>query len=193
MAEDWFQKLERELDILSYSIESKYIPDEHAPVAKELAEIFFNIWMRFNIDFGMEMELTPWQWEFAVYEGKKHWRMKRDFDFSKLNELRLTDKKFEHSQAMIAYFYTVNNQTRLKIVFVVHARDEHGDVPKEYEVYSASIKRMSMSRLWKTIEPLIKSWYEAHIRNDQCIVINFCERRFAKSIGVETNNKTTYT
>ncbi|MEM3567263.1 MAG: hypothetical protein QXS83_01680, partial [Thermoplasmata archaeon] len=96
MAEEWFQKLERELDALSYEIECKYIPDEHGPVARELAEIFFNIWLRFNIDFGIEMELTPWQWEFAVYEGKKHWRMKSGFDFSKLNELRLTDRKFDH-------------------------------------------------------------------------------------------------
>lgn len=190
MAEDWFQKLERELDALSYEIDGKYIPDEQGPVAKELAEIFFNIWMRFNIDFGIEMELTPWQWEFAVYEGQKHWRMKSGFDFSRLSELRLTDKKFEHTQAMIAYFYTANNQTRLKVVFVVHASDSHGDLPKEYEIYNANIKRMSMMRLWKTIEPLIKSWYESHIRNDQSVVINFCERKFSKPILVEANIKT---
>jgi hypothetical protein len=185
MPEEWFQKLERELDALSYSIEAKYIPDERTPVAKELAEIFFNIWLRFNIDFGIEMELTPWQWEFAVYEGQKHWRMKSDFDFSKLEEIRLTDKKFEHTQAMVAYFYLHQNQVRLKISFVVHANDNHGDAPKEYEVYNANIKRMSMSRLWKTIEPLIKTWYESHIRNDQRIVINFCERKFSKPIVIE--------
>ncbi|MGC9060810.1 MAG: hypothetical protein ACP5JR_06240 [Thermoplasmata archaeon] len=188
MAEDWFQKLEKELDAISYGIESKYIPDEHASVAKELAEIFFNIWLRFNVDFGIEMELTPWQWEFVVYEGQKHWRMKSGFDFGKLYELRLTDRKFEHSQAMVAYFTTAQNQMRLKVVFLVHANDAHGDLPREYEIYSANIKRMSMPRLWKTIEPLIKAWYEAHIRNDQRVVIDFCERKFSKQLPAENRH-----
>jgi len=184
MEKDWIAHLDAELAKVRKRFKGSITPEDRDDIIRHLSEIFFNIWIRFAVDLGHEMALTPWQWDVALYEGQKHWHLKQDFNYAQVGEVVLEDEYFGHPESLRAELFTSRKRPRVRVVFRLN-EEVQGDerLQTDYLVYSATFRQLDFHGLWKALEPLVKAWYEAHVRRDQEMLWDHVKERYSIDRG----------
>ena len=134
---------------------------------EKIMEMFFGLWLKFDIDRGVRMQLTPFEWEFVDYKGHKEWRLKRDFAFDRVSEVELRDTRFPHLQGLRAELYGYQGERLALVFFLADWREGGREGITPYLLYDSPVHRARPSDIWVEIKKTAVPWHEAHIRGDQ--------------------------
>ncbi len=167
---DWLVDLDRRLENIARMKKTDMTArgvSGRARLMEKVMEIFFGLWLKFDLDRGIRMRLTPFEWEYVEYRGKKDWRLNPDFNFEKVSDVELLDTTFPHAQGLRAEIYTQGGEDRIRVMFLLEDwrdRNRRGFTP--YLIYDAPVDGARISDVWKSIRKTVMPWNEAHIRGD---------------------------
>lgn len=167
-AGDWFAVLEKRLDEISGSVKYRHRPPDQAAVVRDLAGLFFGIWIRFAVDVGHEPKLEPTAWDFASYRGSKKFDLKEDFPFDAFSRVIMTDTRWPQPVSLSAQLTRTSRGQ--EVVFEMQAGTEPA-----VELHRVRLHRFEPRAALMVIMPILLDWFEAHSRGDQRIVLDRLE------------------
>ena len=165
---DWFTVLEKRLDEISGSIKYRHRAPGGEEVIRDLASIFFGVWIRFAVDVGVELELQPPAWNFASYKGSKKFEFKEDFDLSSFTKVEITEHRFNHAVSLRAEL--VREGAGEGVRFLMQVGSE-----SPIELYHRRLHRFEPKQAVVAIQPALLAWFEGHQRGDQRVMLDFLE------------------
>jgi hypothetical protein len=171
---EWLREFDKEIDSITKRFRPMKKTDEKGEVVKEIFKFFLNIWIRFAIDLGLELKLTPMQWEIANYEGKKQWVLREDFNFKEVNEIVLANEGADHYYGLRSDIYTFHGVETLKIVCSLQ---EGKEKRTDYLIFISPTKDVDFHELWERVGAMIKIWYEAHLKGEPSLIWEHCRER----------------
>ncbi len=177
--DQWLEEMEAELERLTEMYRKKIHREPRGDVARQLAETFLKIWIRFAVDLGKEdMRLTPWQWDVSSYRGQKRFIMKEDFSFNDVGEVILEYDR-ERYQALRADFYVWKKHTHLRVYFVLEsARTANSLTTRRWLVYDAPLKDADLNEMWANLKDGVLAWYESLSTDDFTRLWNFVDSHY---------------
>jgi len=164
MSDDWIDKLEKDFSHIVRGHED----ESREKLVERLMDLFFGVWLRFDLDRGVRMQLTPFEWDFVEYKGHKDWKLDENFNFKAVTDIELLDTRFPHKQGLRAELYTAEGKTRLRLVYELAdwmEKGRRGTTP--YLLYDAPLEAVRAGDAWKEMRKVLIPWNGAHIRGDQ--------------------------
>ncbi|MGQ9582114.1 MAG: hypothetical protein ACUVV6_01195 [Thermoplasmatota archaeon] len=160
-------------------------PEERARIAREVLEIFFNIWIRFAVDLGRELRMSPWQWDFVIYDGGKHYRLREGFNFSRVAEATLEELSFPFVHKLRAELRRVRGKTYLQVAFHLEEEREYGragatGVSHAYIIYLEQARRFSVRELKRSLEGPLRAWIRSEALLDPAFLWDYCHRELRR-------------
>ncbi len=168
---EWSQEFDKEIDSITKRFHPMKKTDEKGEVVKEILKLFLNIWIRFAIDLGLELKLTPMQWEIANYEGGKQWVLREDFNYKDVNEIVLANELADHYYGLKGHIYTFRGVETLKILCSLQ---EGKEKRTDYLIFKSPAKAVDFYELWERVKSIIKVWYEAHLKSEPSLIWEYC-------------------
>jgi|YelNatPaOPRAMG01_1025707.scaffolds.fasta_scaffold05880_6 hypothetical protein len=182
MEEDWLDQLDEDIKRIP---ELRILEDVRARehVMSSLVLLFLKIWMRFVLDTGIKMEISPPSEEVAMYHGKNNWSLNQDFNFSALDEISLTNRQ-NRIHALKAETFTIHGRDHVRIAFSLEEERVKGQpVMVSYSVYSAEAKDFSIEDAVTKLKPALGKWFLSIVENEPSILWNFCKEKY-ELVGV---------
>lgn len=182
MEEDWLDLLDDDLKQMPPPrITEEVLAREH--VMKSLMIVFLKIWMRFALDTGIKMVLSPSSEEVAMYHGRNNWSLNQDFNFSALSEIAIVNKQ-KRNHSLRAESYTVHGRDHIRIIFSLEEDRVKGQpVMVSYSVYSALAKDFSLQDAVRRLRPSLGKWFLSIAENEPSILWNYCKEKY-ELVGV---------
>lgn len=183
MEEYWLDQLDEDLKDMTSPAKLGEDTRARERSMRDLSMLFLKIWMRFAIDSGLKMGLTPPDEEFALYEGKNSWKLSEGFNFSALAELIIQhDVPREHS--LRAESYVLQGRERTRIIFSLEEeRIRDQPILVNYLVYDSLAKDFEIAQAIENLRPGLLKWYLTIAENEPSILWNFCKENY-ECIGV---------
>jgi len=158
---------------------------EQARIAKELLDIFFNIWIRFAVDVGKELRMSPWQWDFIIYEGGKKYRFRDSFNFARVSEIILEDAGFPFRHSLKAEFRTLAGTAFITVSLVLEEGREYEKATavtahNSYIIYNESAGKFTVHGLKQALAEPLRVWIRATIRGEPALLWDFCHEQLRK-------------
>jgi hypothetical protein len=161
--------------------------DEHeqARIAKELLDIFFNIWIRFGVDVGKELRMSPWQWDFVIYEGGKKYRFRDSFNFAHVNEIILEDSGFPFRHSLKADIRTLAGTAYITVSLILEEGREYEKTTavtahNSYIIYNEPAGKFTVHGLKEALGEPLRVWIRATIRGESALLWDFCHEQLRK-------------
>lgn len=167
-------------------MEIEHVPEEEiVKVVKGVMDIFFNIWIRFAVDLEKELKMSPWQWDFAIYDGHKKWRFKDEFNFGAVREVLLKDDSFPYIQSLRAEILPIGKKMYLKISFLFQEGRKYEGTETivanvSYQIYASPIRQISMRKVKNSLQDIVKVWVEAQIKKDYSLLWDYCKEKLIR-------------
>ena len=176
MEEDWLDQLLEDFRDLP----EPNLRDERAreQIMKTLSVLFLKIWMRFALDLGLKMRLSPPDTDLGMYKGRNSWALNQAFHFSELPEISITNlEPLRH--ALRAECYKGEGRERVRIAFQLTEWKEHGqDVMMSYLVYESLAKDFDIEKCVGNLKQGLAKWYLTLAENEPSILWNFCKEKY---------------
>ncbi|MEM4728409.1 MAG: hypothetical protein QXH42_01425 [Thermoplasmata archaeon] len=181
--------LDRELERLSAEEIGRsaedITPAQRERVMRGVLEIFFNIWIRFAVDLGRELRMSPWQWDFVIYEGRKRYRFRDGFNFSALREASLEESVFPYRHTLKAELRRLRGRTYVQVAFVLeegrdYLRSGLAGAKGVYTIYVEEARRFSAHELKRTLMAPLRAWMRSEVLADPSILWDFCHRELRR-------------
>ena len=158
---------------------------EQAHIARELLDVFFNIWIRFAVDLGKELRMSPWQWDFIIYDGGKDYRFRDSFNFTRLREVTLEEVVFPYRHVLRGELTTLTGKPQVRVSFVLEEGrqfDGAGAVAthNSYLVFSEPAKRFGAHTLKAALAEPLRAWIRSEVRGDPAILWDYCHENLRK-------------
>lgn len=163
--DDWFTVLEKRLDEISGNVKYRHRPPDQEAVIRDIASLFFGVWIRFSVDTGHEPRLEPAAWDFASYRGHKEFTLKEDFPFSSFSRVMMTDERWTHPVTLIAQL--TKTPRGKEVVFDLQAGNE-----PMVELHRVRQHRFEPRAALMVLMPTLLDWFEAHSRGDERIILD---------------------
>lgn len=182
MEDIWLDQL---LEDLKDIPKQKILEDEKARdvLMRSLSLLFLKIWMRFALDTGTKMMMSPSDDELGLYEGKNSWKLNQGFNYSALSDISITNVAGKR-HALRAECYNWLGRERCRVVFQLAEEKVLGqDVMVSYLVYSSLAKDFNIEKCIESLKPGLGKWYLALAQNELSILWNFCRDKY-ELIGV---------
>ncbi|MCK4718826.1 MAG: hypothetical protein KAT70_09170 [Thermoplasmata archaeon] len=167
MSDDWLEELDEKFAHLEGEGNDEVVGHK-AKLTEKLMGMFFGLWVKFDIDRGVRMQLTPFEWEFVDYKDQKEWRLDKEFNFGEVADIELLDARFPYKQGLRAELYRAEETTRIRLAFLLEdwrEKERKGFTP--FLLYDAPVEAARVSDIWKEMKKVALPWHEAHIRGDQ--------------------------
>jgi len=176
MEDDWlYQLLEDFKDLPEPNPQDEKAKDQ---IMRALSLLFLKIWMRFALDLGMKMQLSPSDTELGMYQGKNSWALNQSFNYSELSEVSITNPA-PRRHALRAECYRWEGREHIRIVFQLSeekVRDQ--DVMVSYLVYKSLAKDFELRKSIDSLKQGLGKWYLALAQNEPSILWNFCRDKY---------------
>jgi hypothetical protein len=176
MEGDWLYQLLEDFEELPEPIPQ----DEKAKeqVMRVLSLLFLKIWMRFALDLGMKMQLSPSDSDLGMYQGKNSWALNQSFNFSELSEVSITNSEpLRH--ALRAECYQWEGREHIRMIFQLSEWKERGqDIMISYLVYKSLAKDFDIGKSIGNLKQGLGKWYMALAENEPSILWNFCKDNY---------------
>lgn len=152
-------------------------------VMRALMILFLKIWMRFALDTGIKMTLSPPSEEVAMYHGKNNWSLNQDFNFSALNEIAIANRQ-KRIHSLRAETYTAHGEDHIRIIFSLEEDRVKGQpVMVSYCVYSSLAKDFQLDEAIRSLRPSLGKWFLSIAQNEPSILWNYCKDKY-ELVGV---------
>jgi hypothetical protein len=160
-------------------------PREHAHIARELLDVFFNIWIRFAVDLGRELRMSPWQWDFVIYEGGKEYRFRESFNFTRIREVLLEEAAFPYRHTLKGELCRVAGKNFVRVSFVLEEgrqfdRVEAPAAMSSYTIYNVPAGKFGARQLKEAISEPLRAWIRSEVRGDPAILWDFCHEKLRR-------------
>lgn len=160
-------------------------PREHAHIARELLDVFFNIWIRFAVDLGRELRMSPWQWDFVIYEGGKDYRFRESFNFTRIREILLEEAAFPYHHTLKGELCRVAGKNFVRVSFVLEEgrqfdRAEAATAVNSYTIYNVPADKFGARQLKEAISEPLRAWIRSEVRGDPAILWDFCHEKLRR-------------
>jgi hypothetical protein len=179
MEDDWLDQLLEDFKELP----EPNLKDEKAreQVMRALSILFLKIWMRFALDLGLKMRLSPPDTELGMYQGRNSWALNQGLDFSGLSEISIMNSEpLKH--ALRAECYKWEGRERVRIVFQLTEWKERGqDVMMSYLIYESLAKDFDIEKCVGNLKQGLAKWYLTLVENEPSILWNFCKEKYEMS------------
>ncbi len=182
MEEYWLDQIEEDLRDIP---KPKLLEDARAKeeVMRSLTLVFLKIWMRFAIDLGTKMSLTPSDSELALYEGGNNWRLNESFNISALSDISITNREDKHHSLKVES-YSYHGRELIRLIFSLEEeRTFDRIVMVNYIIYDSLAKDFRMDEAIDKLKPGLAKWYRALAENELSILWNFCKDSY-ELVGV---------
>jgi len=158
---------------------------ERTRLVREILEVFFNIWIRFAVDLGRELRMSPFQWDFILYDGGKSYRFRDSFNFSRLREASLEEQAFPFRHTLKAELRTIGGRTFVRVGFELEEGREYertGTVVAKttYIVFNEPAGMFSMKALKAALSEPLRAWIRSEVQQDPSILWEYCQDRLRK-------------
>ena len=160
-------------------------PREHAHIARELLDVFFNIWIRFAVDLGRELRMSPWQWDFVIYDGGKDYRFRESFNFTRIREVLLEEAAFPYRHTLKGELCRVAGKNFVRVSFVLEEgrqfdRSEVTAAMNSYTIYNVPADKFGARQLKEAISEPLRAWIRSEVRGDPAILWDFCHEKLRR-------------
>lgn len=177
MEEDWLDLLDEDFKQMPQPVAGKDAQTRER-VMKSLMILFLKIWMRFALDTGIKMTLSPSSEEVAMYHGKNNWSLNQDFNFSALSEIAIANRQ-KRIHSLKAETYSAHGEDHVRIIFSLEEDRVKGQpVMVSYSVYSSLAKDFSLENAIRSLRPGLGKWFLALAENEPAILWNFCKEKY---------------
>jgi len=158
---------------------------ERAHIAREILDVFFNIWIRFAVDLGKELRMSPFQWDFILYDGGKRYRFRDSFNFSRVSEAILEEPAFPFRHTLRAELRVVGGRTYVRVSFVLEEGREYEPTSTvvartSYIVYNQPARRFGPKALKAALAEPLRAWIRSEVRQDPSILWDFCHEKLRR-------------
>jgi hypothetical protein len=158
---------------------------ERGRIAREMLDVFFNIWIRFAVDLGKELRMSPFQWDFIMYDGGKRYRFRDSFNFSRVNEIVLEEPAFPFRHTLKGELRTVGGRTYARVSFVLEEGREYERISAvvartNYIIYNQPARRFSPRALKAALAEPLRVWIRSQVRQDPTILWDFCHEKLRR-------------
>ena len=176
MEDDWlYQLLEDFKDLPEPNAQDEKAKDQ---VMRALSLLFLKIWMRFALDLGMKMQLSPSDTDLGMYQGKNSWALNQSFNYSELSEISIMNPE-PRRHALRAECYQWEGREHIRIVFQLSEEKVRGqDVMVSYLVYKSLAKDFDLRKSIDSLKQGLGKWYLALAQNEPSILWNFCRDKY---------------
>lgn len=152
---------------------------EHVRIARDVLDVFFNIWIRFAVDLGKELRMSPFQWDFIIYDGGKRYRFREGFNFSRIREVILEEPAFPFRHTLRAELRAVGGRTFVRVSFVLEEGREYDRTSNvvartSYLVYNEPANRFGQKGLKAALADPLRAWVRSEVRQDPSILWEYC-------------------
>jgi hypothetical protein len=176
MEDDWLDQLMEDLKELP----EPNLQDEKAKeqVMRAMSLLFLKIWMRFALDLGLKMRLSPADSDLGMYQGKNSWALNQSFNFSELSEVSITNPEpLKH--ALRAECYQWEGREHIRVIFQLSEWKDRGqDVMISYLIYKSLAKDFDIGKSVSSLKQGLGKWYMALAENEPSILWNFCRDKY---------------
>jgi len=162
-------------------------PAERTVIAREILDVFFNIWIRFAVDLGRELRMSPWQWDFAIYDGGKSYRFRDSFNFERVREAVLEESAFPFRHALRGELARMAGKTYVRVSFVLEEgrRFDGADAvaaKTSYLIYNVPAGRFTARNLKKALAEPLRAWIRSEVRGDPSVLWDFCHEKLRRGL-----------
>ena len=154
-------------------------------VAKEILDVFFNIWIRFAVDLGKELRMSPFQWDFIMYDGGKRYRFRDGFNFPRIREMSLEEPAFPFRHTLKGELRPVGGRTYVRVSFVLEEGREYERISSvvartDYIIYNQPARRFGPRALKAALAEPLRVWIRSQVRQDPTILWDFCHEKLRR-------------
>jgi hemerythrin len=189
--EDWFDKLEAELDKKTQAITKDVVElsSQKNMVNRELIDDLWKIVQRFgkiNIHFTIEPSYS----DFAQFvEFPNDYKLRDDFNFAAVNNMQISDRTQDQGRmgdSLKLTHYLVDSDPHLRMVFEYCEGEQYYKyagwkrIFAQFVIYDAPLAKFDMDKFHGKLAEVIKSWYESHLRKDRDTLIKFLKESFER-------------
>ncbi len=160
---------------------------ERTIIARELLDVFFNIWIRFAVDLGRELRMSPWQWDFVIYEGGKDYRFRESFNFTRLREVLLEEAAFPFRHTLKGELARLGGRTFVRVSFVLEEGRQFDRAAavatmNSYVIYTVPAGAFSARNLKKALAEPLRAWIRSEVRGEPSVLWDFCHERLRRGL-----------
>jgi hypothetical protein len=160
-------------------------PRQHAAVVREILGVFFNIWIRFAVDLGKELRMSPWQWDFINYEGGKQYRFRESFNFERVRDMSIEETGFPFRHALKSEFRTVAGRQYVRVSIVLEEGREFGrtgavTASNSYIIYNELARKFAVSELKRSLGAFLRVWFRSEVRGEPALLWDFCHEKLLR-------------
>jgi len=189
--EDWFSKLENELNkkteeiLKSINTESGKKADLNATLIQDLWKVYLKFG-DINVHFNLEPPYTQWA---TFIDFPTNWKLKEDFNFGNVNFISFTDTTREQGRTgdSLKIIYTnPGNGERVRLIFEYNEGERYYKysgwkrVYTQYILYDKPLSEASIDEIHDVLFNIITKWYESHLRKDRNLLIDYVTKNFQK-------------
>jgi len=154
-------------------------------IAREMLDVFFNIWIRFAVDLGKELRMSPFQWDFVMYDGGKHYRFREEFNFPRISEMSLEEPAFPFRHTLKGELRTVGGRTYARVSFILEEGREYERISAvvartNYIIYNQPARQFSPRGFKAALAEPLRVWIRSQVRQDPTILWDFCQEKLRR-------------
>lgn len=166
-------------------LEGSLEPEEQARLARELLDVFFNIWIRFAVDIGKELRMSPWQWDFIIYEGGKKYRFRDSFNFAHVNDIILEEAGFPFRHSLKGELRTLGGSPYVTVSIVLEEGRQYEmasavTAHNSYIIYNEPVKKFTLHGMKEALAEPLRVWIRSAIRGDPALLWDYCHDQLRK-------------
>jgi len=189
--EDWFDKLEKELETKTKKIYTDLSVQNKTKVNinETLIEDLWKIWLKFN-EINVHFTLEPPSSQWAIFEEYPDiWRLKDDVNYSSINLITLTDTTRAEGRtgdSLKILYYDSDNKESLRLAFEFCEGEKYYKysgwkrVYSQYILYDAEVKKVNLDKIHEILADIIKAWFESHLRRKRDVIISHIKENYEK-------------
>lgn len=181
MEEDWlYQLLEDVKDLPRPNAQDEKAREQ---VMRTLSLLFLKIWMRFALDLGSKMRLSPSDHELGLYQGKNNWALNESFNYASLSDISIEgDEPKRH--ALKAECFQWEGREHIRIIFQLsEEKIRNQDVMVTYLVHGSLAKDFDVGECVEKLKRGLATWFMALAQNEASILWNYCRDKY-ELVGV---------
>lgn len=172
---DWIDALDAELRNLD--LKRSKSKDDRSVLTRDLSVVYLNVMVRFALNTEAEMKMLPNQWDIATYHGDRKWDIKKKTDFGVIDELIIADDR-PHGSAMMTEFLSKKGFEKVRSGFMIPEMTRRKKEWRFFVANESTVKKASVSEIWKDLRKGIEMWYESVLRSDVAPFREFCEKNY---------------
>jgi len=154
-------------------------------IARGILDIFFNIWIRFAVDLGKELRMSPFQWDFVMYDGGKRYRFREGFNFPRIREMSLEEPAFPFRHTLKGELRSVGGRTYVRVGLVLEEGREYDRISTvvartNYIIYNRPARGFTPKGLKAALAEPLRIWIRSQVRQDPTILWDFCHEKLRR-------------